>query len=351
MRVVLLTTSWPRDEGDYAGRFLVNQVRELERAGCEVEVLAPGRGFNDYGLAYGAGVVANAKRRPWKVPLMLASMLRNLRRAARRADVVHAHWLLVSPIAALGGKPFVLTLHGSPSAGRFEDLEIARRHPRLFRWLVRRPRVVIGVSQPLADAAADGGANAVMIPHGVEVPPAREEPRAEPPIALFAGRLAPEKGVHVLAEAMEQVEGVELQVAGDGPLRHLFPQAMGFVPHAELHELYRRAAMLVLPSFGEGFGVVAMEAMSHGVPVIATTAGGLGWVIDDDVSGIVVQPGDVEGLRAAIERLRDDPALRARLGEGGRQRARERFGWDAINALTLDAYRQAISRPDAGSRA
>ena len=86
MRVVMLTTSWPRDEGDYAGRFLVNQVRELERAGVEVEVLAPGRGFNDHGLAYGAGVVANAKRRPWKVPLMLWSMLRALRRAARRAD-------------------------------------------------------------------------------------------------------------------------------------------------------------------------------------------------------------------------------------------------------------------------
>lgn len=342
MRVVMLTTSWPRDEGDYAGRFLVNQVRELERAGCEVEVLAPGRGFNDFGLAYGAGVVANAKRAPWKVPLMLASMLRNLRRAAKRADVVHAHWLLVAPIAWLAGKPFVLTLHGSPSAGRFEDLELAKRHRRAFRWLVTRPRVVIGVSKPLADAAAGGGANAVVIPHGVDVPPAREEPIGTP-IALFAGRIAREKGVEVLAEAMEQVDDVELVVAGDGPLRHLFPQALGFVPHGELHELYRRASMLVLPSYGEGFGVVAMEAMSHGVPVIATTAGGLGWVIEDDVSGIVVTPGDVDGLRAAILRLRDDSGLRARLGEGGRTRARDRFGWDHVNELTLDAYRTAIT--------
>jgi len=342
MRVVLLTTSWPRDDGDYAGRFLINQVRELEQAGVEVEVLAPGRGFNDFGLAYGAGVVANAKRRPWKVPLMLASMLRNLRRAARRADVIHAHWLLVSPIARLGGKPFVLTLHGSPSAGRFEDLEIARRHPRLFRWLVKPAAAVIGVSKPLADAAAGGGANALVIPHGVEVPPAREEPTGEPVRALFAGRLAPEKGVHILAEALEGVDGVELTVAGDGPLRHLFPQATGFVPHGELHELYRRSHMLVLPSFGEGFGVVAMEAMSHGVPVIATTAGGLGWVIDNDVSGIVVTPGDVEGLRAAIIRLRDDAPLRARLGEGGRQRATERFGWDGVTELTIQTYQQAI---------
>ncbi len=340
MRVVLLTTSWPRDEGDYAGRFLVNQVRELERAGCSVEVLAPGKGYDDHGLAYGAGIVANAKRRPWKVPLMLFSMWRALRRAAKAADVVHVHWLLVAPVAWAARVPFVLTLHGSPSAGRFEDLELARRHPRIFRWLVTRARVVIGVSKPLADAAANAGANAVVIPHGVHVPDARNEPTGTP-IALFAGRLAPEKGVHVLAEAIEQVDGVELQVAGDGPLRHLVPQAMGFVPHDELHELYAKASMLVLPSFGEGFGVVAMEAMSHGVPVIATTAGGLGWVIEDDVSGIVVEPGDVDGLRDAICRLRDDAALRARYGEGGRQRARERFGWDHVNELTLDAYRQA----------
>lgn len=341
MRVVLLTTSWPRDDGDYAGRFLVNQVRELERAGCTVTVLAPGRGYDDHGLAYGAGMVANARRRPWKVPLLLLSMWRNLRRAARQADVVHVHWLLVAPVAWAARVPFVLTLHGSPSAGRFEDLELARRHPRLFRWLVTRARVVIGVSQPLAAAAAEAGANAVVIPHGVHVP----EPRSEPtgtPIALFAGRLAPEKGVHVLAEAMEGIDGVDLQVAGDGPLRHLFPQALGFVAHDELHRMYARASMLVLPSFGEGFGVVAMEAMSHGVPVIATTAGGLGWVIEDDVSGIVVQPGDVEGLRSAIERLRDDPQLRARLGEGGRRRARERFGWDHVNELTLAAYRHCL---------
>lgn len=342
MRVVLLTTSWPRDEGDYAGRFLINQVRELERAGCSVQVLAPGNGYNDHGLAYGAGMVANAKRKPWKVPLLLFSMYHSLRRAAKNADVVHVHWLLVAPVAWAARVPFALTLHGSPSAGRFEDLKLAARHPRIFRWLVTRARVVIGVSKPLADAAAGAGANAMVIPHGVHVPPPRIEPEGTPK-ALFAGRLAPEKGVHILAEAMEKVKGVELIVAGDGPLRHLFPEALGFVAHDKLHKLYEQASMLVLPSYGEGFGVVAMEAMSHGVPVIATTAGGLGWVIEDNVSGIVVKPGDVEGLRDAIIQLRDGPALRARLGEGGRMRARDRFGWDHVNELTLAAYRQALT--------
>lgn len=344
MRVVLLTTSWPRDDGDFAGRFLANQVRELERAGCSVEVLAPGRGFNDHGLAYGSGIVANVKRRPWKLPLLLLSMWRAVRRAAKGADLVHVHWLLVAPVAWAARVPFVLTLHGSGSAGRFEDLALAKRHPRIFRWLVTRARVVIGVSKPLADAAASAGANAMLIPHGVPVP---TEPRREPsgtPVVLFAGRLSEEKGVRVLAEAIAQVDGVELQVAGDGPLREVFSEALGFVPHDELQQLYASASIFVLPSFREGFGVVAIEAMSHGVPVIATRVGGLAWVVEDDVSGILIEPGDPGALRDAIIRLRDDADLRARLGAGGRRRALERFGWDRVNELTLDAYRQAIAR-------
>jgi rhamnosyl/mannosyltransferase len=340
MRVVMLTTSWPRDDGDYAGRFLVDQVRELRAAGCEVQVLVPGRGFNDFGLAYGDGVVANAKRRPWKVPLMLMSMLRALRRAAKEADVIHAHWLLLGPLASLGGKPLVLTMHGSGSARSFADLALAKRRPRLFRWLVRRAKVVVGVSQPLVDAARTAGANAVLVPHGIEIPAERTEPTGTP-MVLFAGRLSHEKGVDVLVEATRDLEGIELVVAGDGPERELVPDALGFVPHAELQELYRRAAMLVVPSHSEGFGMVALEAMSHGVPVIATNVGGLRWLVEDGETGLVVRPGDASALRAAIERLRDDISLRETLGSRARVRAREGFGWGAITASMLDAYRQA----------
>lgn len=342
MRVALLTTSWPRDEADHAGRFLVPLVRGLEQAGATVEVVSPGRGFRDFGLTGGDGLVANARRRPWLVPLLLASMAFAIRRAARRADVVHAHWLLLAPIAAIAGRPVVLTLHGSGSAGRFADLELARHRPGLFRWLVERADVVVGVSQPLVEAAATAGARAMLVPHGVDVPEQARNGAGGVPVALFAGRLSKEKGVEQLAEAMRGVEGVRLVVAGDGPLRPFLPDALGFVAHERLQELYAEASMLLVPSLSEGFGVVALEAMAHGVPVVASRVGGLAWLVEDEVTGLLVRPGDVIALRAAIERLRDDEALRDRLGAAARERARARFGREAVTRAMLDAYRAAL---------
>ena len=74
MRVLVLTTSYPRHEGDFAGRFLADTVEHLRGNGLDVDVLAPGNGFADYGLGHGAGVLANARRRPWAVPPLLASL-------------------------------------------------------------------------------------------------------------------------------------------------------------------------------------------------------------------------------------------------------------------------------------
>src|SRR5205807_7445464 len=151
LRVVHLTTSYPRHEGDFAGRFVADLVRGL--AGhVDVSVLAPG-GYRDFGLAYGRGLVGNLRRRPWLAPLLVVSMVLAVRRTARSRDLVHAHWLAAGAICVLARRRFVLTLHGSGTAGRFADLELARRHPRLFGFVVRRAEVVIGVSEALAQAA------------------------------------------------------------------------------------------------------------------------------------------------------------------------------------------------------
>ncbi len=104
-------------------------------------------------------VVAKLQRRPWLAPLFLARPVLALRRAD--CELVHAHWLLPGFVAALAGKPFVLTLHGSGSAGRFSNLELAERSPRL----------VIAVSEPLAAAARRCGAREVrLIPNGIALP-------------------------------------------------------------------------------------------------------------------------------------------------------------------------------------
>src|ERR671935_277503 len=139
--------------------------------------------------------------------------------------------------------------HEGDFAGRFVALGPARRHPRLFGFVVRRAEVVIGVSEALAEAARRCGAREVRtIPNGVALP-ASTGTEAEPAEVLFVGRLSPEKGIEELVAA---TKGMNLVVAGDGPLRHLVPDALGFVPHDELGALYERAAVVVLPSYREG---------------------------------------------------------------------------------------------------
>ena len=144
-----------------------------------------------------------------------------------------------------------------------------------------------------------------------------------------------------MLELVEAAKGMNLVVAGDGPLRHQVPGARGFVRHDELQSLYARAAVVACPSRREGFGVACLEAMAHGRPVVATDVGGLRDLVVDGETGILVPARDPVALRAALERLLADPELRRRLGSAGRERARERFSWDAVTEATLAAYADA----------
>ena len=335
MRVTVLTTSYPRHEGDVAGAFVRDAVTHLRAAGVELEVVSPA-GFQDFGIAYGDGIAANLRAKPARaalVPAFMASYAWAARRAARSSDLVHAHWL-PSGIAALAtGKPFILQAWGT-------DVELAGRAPALFGPLVRRARVVIAPSSAVATAVMRLGAAGVrVIPSGVELPEALGEP-AYPPHVLFVGRLSSEKGIEELVEA---TAGLPRVFVGDGPLRHLVPDAVGFVPPAELGAYYDRAAIVVCPSRREGYGVVAREAMAHGRPVVATAVGGLPEAVEHERTGLLVPPGDASALRAAIERLLADAPLRARLGAAARERAGERFSWAAATSATLASYEDVVS--------
>ncbi|HET9460395.1 MAG TPA: glycosyltransferase, partial [Gaiellaceae bacterium] len=147
MRVVVLTTSYPRGPEDVAGVFVRDAVEHLRTAGIAVEVVSPAT-FRHFGLAYGHGIVGNLKRRPWLafvVPLFLLSVSRAARRAARGADVVHAHWLPSALPAIATRKPFVVQFWGT-------DVELAGRARWLSRRLLRRARLVLCPSQALAQA-------------------------------------------------------------------------------------------------------------------------------------------------------------------------------------------------------
>jgi glycosyltransferase involved in cell wall biosynthesis len=330
VKVTVLTTSYPRDAGDAAGVFVQQTVERLRAAGVAVEVVSP-VAFRHYGIAYGDGIVNNLRRRPWLVlalPPFLWSFARAARRASRDADVVHAHWIPSGLPAMYTRRPVVLQLWGS-------DAALAGKARWAFSTVVRRAQVVVCASRDLAEQAAALGAREVrLIPTSVVIPASVGEPQ-EPPHVLYVGRLSEEKGLRELAGATRDLP---LVVVGDGPLRDLFPEAIGFVPPGDLGGYYERASVVVVPSRREGYGMTAREAMAYGRPVVATAVGGLTDAVDDGVTGLLVPPGDVTALRAALERLLGDRELRARLGTAARAIAAERFSPGQEVGMLLEAY-------------
>ncbi len=347
MKVAVFTTSYPRHEDDLAGRFVFDLVRKLRNRSVEMDVIGPDA-YRDFGLtgSGGAGLVASVRRRPWLAPPLFMSMVRSLRHAATSADLVHANWLAGAAVARFGGKPFVVTLHGSGTAGRFSDLAVAERSPGLVRRLLRPASAVICVSPALAEAMRQVGiANVHEIPYGVEIPE-ETAPEAEPATVLFAGRLSPEKRIDVVAAA---TDGLPRIVAGDGPLRDLLPDALGFVPQDELFGLFDKAALVLLTSEREGLPNVVLEAMARGKTVVSTPVGGIPAVIEDGKTGLLVPIGDVQATRAAVERALADPELRRRIGAAARERVREYCSWDRVTELTLQVYEAAWTSSESRS--
>ena len=340
MKVCVLTTSYPRDADDVAGTFVRDGVEALRATGVDVRVVSPAA-FRHYGIAYGDGIVNNLRHAPWKLlalPLFMLGFVRAARRAARDADVVHAHWLPSALPAAATGKPVVLQLWGS-------DVAVARHVRPLARRLLSRARLVVCASTALADEARALGARDVrVVPSAVSIPASVDEPD-EPPHALYVGRLSEEKGVRELAEA---AEGLPLVVVGDGPLRALFPGAAGFVPPRELGPWYDSAALVVVPSRREGYGMTAREAMAHGRPVVATAVGGLVDAVEDGVTGVLVAPGDVAALRRGIEGLLADARERTRLGAAARVRAETEWSSAAFADGLRETLSDAVSRSGSG---
>jgi len=335
MKVVVLTTSYPRGREDPAGRFVADAVESVRDRGVQVDVVSPAS-FRHYGIAYGHGIVGNLRAQPWRallVPAFLRSFRRAAARAARDADLVHAHWLAAGAVATTLGKPYVVQVWGT-------DVELARRVPWLARPILGRARLVLAASKSLAEDARRLGAHDVrVVPSGVAIPES-VGPSEEPPHALYVGRLSAEKGVLELVQACA---GLPFVVVGDGPLRSRVPGAVGFVPPGELGAWYERAAVVVAPSRREGYGVVPREAMAWARPVVATAVGGLVDAVEDGVTGLLVPPGDAAGLRSAVERLLGDAELRGRLGAAAREKAQRELSFDVAAERLQAVYEAALA--------
>jgi glycosyltransferase involved in cell wall biosynthesis len=206
-----------------------------------------------------------------------------------------------------------------------------------------------------------------VIPHGVDAErfcPARDWP-VDDGYILFVGRLVAQKGVDTLLRAFSAVlrrcPDVHLVLAGDGDLelffvrvaRYLgFPHRISFVKWqsgAALVKLYQRAQVVVMPSHYEPFGLVALEAMACGRPVVASRVGGLAEIIEDGVQGYLVPAGDHLELARRLVSLILRPKLRQRMGRAARARAK-RFTWARAAAQTEAAYRSLLGRPISPAR-
>jgi glycogen(starch) synthase len=174
----------------------------------------------------------------------------------------------------------------------------------------------------------------------------------EPPVLLFHGRVDRRKGVLDLLEALP--DGVRLVVSGIGPdLDEASARAdgrtmfLGYVPPDEAPEVYRSADVFVSPTYSEGFSNTLLEAMASGLPVVSTDSVGVVDCLRNGENGLLHSPGDVAGLRTALDRLLTDDALRSRLATSGLEEVRRLYSWPVV-AASIDArYRRlAGTSPD-----
>jgi colanic acid/amylovoran biosynthesis glycosyltransferase len=154
---------------------------------------------------------------------------------------------------------------------------------------------------------------------------------------LFVGRLATAKGLAILLQAVSILDGVTLEIAGDGPERRMLEELareltisdrtkfLGYQSPGQVRDLLKRADVFVLSSFAEGLPVVLMEAMAAGVPVVATRIAGIPELVQDGHNGLLVPPGDASATAEAIRRLLDDANLRNRFAVAGRDKIQREF--------------------------
>lgn len=213
-----------------------------------------------------------------------------------------------------------------------------------------------GLARYLEEAEGFDGESFQIVHYGIE-PDGEPVAYAEPGRRLLCvGRLIPIKGHIVLlrafAEARKELPDLELDVAGQGPLApalKALAQELGvgesvrFLGQVSpIQRAIERAAVVVVPSMGEGFGMVALEAMERGRPVIAAEIGGLGELVRDGETGLLVPPGDAGALRDAIVRVAGDLDLARAMGEAGRRRALSRFLQEFCTDRTELLYRDAL---------
>ena len=273
-------------------------------------------------------------------------------------DIVHIHEPLVPGPAAtallLADAPIVTTFHRAGRSSAYSAFM------PVTRWGVRKAAIRCAVSEDARRTAEEAlGGEYVMVFNGVEVDrfaKAAPTPTSGHPTIFFLGRHEPRKGLDVLLRSMVSLgPGVRLWVAGDGPQTPALRQQvsgdpriewLGRVNDAEVASRLAGADVFCAPSLGgESFGVVLLEAMAARTPIVASDLPGYRRVVRHEGEGLLVPPGDVASLSAALRTVLTDTAVRTRLADACAERA-ETFSMDTLAERYLELYERA-----AGARA
>ncbi|MBA2332923.1 MAG: glycosyltransferase family 4 protein, partial [Actinobacteria bacterium] len=279
--------------------------------------------------------------------------------ARRRPTILHTHLVHGDVYGQLAGTAMRVPVRVSTKHGFNEFREgrgfvladrsiaaLSHRHIAISRGLARYLQETEGFAEETFE----------IVHYGI-----RPQPDARPydgsvPRLLCVGRLIPIKGHLVLLRAFRdaraEIPELELEIAGRGPLERAL---RAYVRELEIEDAVRflgqvnpiqtaieRTAISVVPSLGEGFGMVALEAMERARPVIAAAIGGLGELVEDGRTGLLVVPGESEPLARAIVELASNPERARAMGEAGRERALDRFLEERCTDRTELLYRASL---------
>jgi len=401
MKVLFLTSSFPRNDRDSAAIFLRYLANELAAAGLDIDVLAPADGPSEtiteanvtihrfqylplrwQRLAYGSGIMPNLKRSPWlwlQVPFFFLAMTLSALRltAKRRYDLVHAHWILPQGVVGLLAAsvfriPLVITAHGTDAFSLREVIPTWLKQLVLTKcnaWTTNTASTAAAVMKQSSSLAQP-----TIIPMGVDIKlfssgnplPLRSHLPQSEHIVLFVGRLVESKGCDQLLNSFALLptttqQHTTLWIVGDGDqklqLEHIVKDLgiadkvrfFGTLNHAELPHLYAAADVVVIPSKSgpageaEGQGVVVLEAFAARACVLATSVGGITSMVRDHINGLLVQPDDPEALADALAELLSKLDLRKQLAANGFTDVNN-YSWSRIASAFISLYKAVVSK-------
>jgi N-acetyl-alpha-D-glucosaminyl L-malate synthase BshA len=401
LKVCILTSSFPRFAGDSAGIFIYHLAIALVKKGVDIEIICPHDNgcsfFEDIkgvkirrfpyffplqyqNLAYGSGILKNIKSNictKIQLPFFIISeIIYALRRLMiSKPDLIHAHWSLPQGLTGIIckkvlGVPFITTVHGSDVHGLQYPLLKA-----LNRIVIKNSEICTANSRASAKMVSDiaGRGDTQVVPMGVDtnlfsrskkVDVIRKKYKIDGNVLLFVGRLIRVKGVYYLIKAFPKVlkrhPKTKLLIVGSGPEKRRLIQLcveleiinsvvfINEVLQEDLIPLYSIANILVLPSIidvtgeTEGLGVVLLEAMACGVPVIGSDIGGIKDIIIDGETGLLSKQKNSDSLAEKIIKLLSDEQLRKKVIENGFKLVKEKFTWEAISDRFMNIYMEVI---------